>query len=144
VGSRARNKKRGVITHLACDGRCLREGTPMGSNSSTGDWRSDRSTTKEIALSRDLLRPGRWIAIEKRAPCSKPRSKRTLAACARPNRDSSQNAKRRFGAWVDANIIGIFIWDFEGRIIEANDAFLRMVGYDREDLVSGSAYAGRT
>ncbi len=37
---------------------------------------------------------------------------------------------------VDANIIGIFIWDFEGRIIEANDAFLRMVGYDREDLVS--------
>ena len=38
---------------------------------------------------------------------------------------------------IDANIIGIFIWDFEGRIIEANDAFLRMVDYDREDLVSG-------
>jgi PAS domain S-box-containing protein len=38
---------------------------------------------------------------------------------------------------VDSNIIGIFIWDFEGRIIEANDTFLRMVGYDREDLVSG-------
>jgi PAS domain S-box-containing protein len=38
---------------------------------------------------------------------------------------------------VDANIIGIIIWDFEGRIIEANDAFLRMVDYDREDLVSG-------
>ena len=38
---------------------------------------------------------------------------------------------------VDANIIGIFIWDFEGRIIEANDAFLRMVGYDREDLAAG-------
>jgi PAS domain S-box-containing protein len=38
---------------------------------------------------------------------------------------------------VDANIIGIFIWDFEGRIIEANDALLRMLGYDREDLVSG-------
>jgi hypothetical protein len=38
---------------------------------------------------------------------------------------------------VDANIIGIFIWDFEGGVIEANDAFLRIVGYDREDLVSG-------
>jgi PAS domain S-box-containing protein len=37
---------------------------------------------------------------------------------------------------VDANIIGIFIWDWEGRILEANDAFLRMVGYDREDLVA--------
>ena len=38
---------------------------------------------------------------------------------------------------VDANIIGIFIWDFEGRVLEANDEFLRMVNYDREDLVSG-------
>jgi PAS domain S-box-containing protein len=42
---------------------------------------------------------------------------------------------------VDANIIGIFIrsvpGDVDGPIVEANDAFLRMVGYDREDLVSG-------
>jgi PAS domain S-box-containing protein len=39
---------------------------------------------------------------------------------------------------VDANIIGIIICDVEGRILEANDAFLRMVGYDRKDLVSQS------
>ena len=39
---------------------------------------------------------------------------------------------------VDANIIGIIIYDVEGRILEANDAFLRMVGYDRSDLVSQS------
>jgi PAS domain S-box-containing protein len=38
---------------------------------------------------------------------------------------------------VDANIIGIFIWDFDGRILEANDAFLHIVGYDHEDLVAG-------
>jgi PAS domain S-box-containing protein len=38
---------------------------------------------------------------------------------------------------VDANIIGILIADREGRILEANDAFLRIVGYNREDLVSG-------
>jgi PAS domain S-box-containing protein len=38
---------------------------------------------------------------------------------------------------VDANIIGIFIADRQGRILEANDAFLRIVGYGREDLVSG-------
>jgi PAS domain S-box-containing protein len=38
---------------------------------------------------------------------------------------------------VDSNIIGIFIWDFDGRVVEANDEFLRMVNYDREDLVSG-------
>jgi PAS domain S-box-containing protein len=38
---------------------------------------------------------------------------------------------------VDANIIGIVIWDLEGRILEANDAFLRIIGYDRDDLVAG-------
>ncbi|MGF6935584.1 PAS domain S-box-containing protein [Paraburkholderia sp. UCT70] len=38
---------------------------------------------------------------------------------------------------VDANIIGIFIWDLEGHVLDANDAFLRIVGYDREDLIAG-------
>jgi PAS domain S-box-containing protein len=38
---------------------------------------------------------------------------------------------------VDANIIGIIVWNVSGSILEANDAFLRMVGYEREDLVSG-------
>jgi PAS domain S-box-containing protein len=38
---------------------------------------------------------------------------------------------------VDANIIGIFVSDIQGQVIEANDAFLHMVGYDREDLASG-------
>jgi PAS domain S-box-containing protein len=37
----------------------------------------------------------------------------------------------------DANIIGILIFDLEERIIDANDAFLSMVGYSREDLASG-------
>jgi PAS domain S-box-containing protein len=37
---------------------------------------------------------------------------------------------------VDANIIGIMIWDLQGRILEANDAFLRIVGFDREDVLS--------
>ena len=34
--------------------------------------------------------------------------------------------------------MGIFVWDFDGRLLEANDEFLRMVGYDREDLLGGS------
>jgi PAS domain S-box-containing protein len=38
---------------------------------------------------------------------------------------------------VDANIMGIFISNFEGQITEANEAFLQMVNYSREDLVSG-------
>jgi PAS domain S-box-containing protein len=38
---------------------------------------------------------------------------------------------------VDANIVGIFLWEIEGRILDANDAFLRIVGYDRGDLAAG-------
>ena len=38
---------------------------------------------------------------------------------------------------VDANIVGILMWDRKGRILEANDAFLRIVGYQREDLRAG-------
>jgi PAS domain S-box-containing protein len=37
---------------------------------------------------------------------------------------------------VDANIVGIVIWDFQGRIIETNQAFLDIVGYAREDIAS--------
>ena len=37
---------------------------------------------------------------------------------------------------VEANIIGVFIGDFDGRIVKANDAFLQIVGYDREDLAA--------
>jgi len=38
---------------------------------------------------------------------------------------------------VDAGILGIFIANVEGQIIEANQAFLRMLQYGREDLVAG-------
>jgi len=38
---------------------------------------------------------------------------------------------------VDANVIGIVIWNLEGAITEANEAFLRMAQHSREDLVSG-------
>jgi PAS domain S-box-containing protein len=38
---------------------------------------------------------------------------------------------------VDANIIGVFIGDLDGRILEANEAFLRIVGYDCEDVIAG-------
>jgi PAS domain S-box-containing protein len=38
---------------------------------------------------------------------------------------------------VDSNIIGIYIWGLDGRIIDANEAFLHITGYGREDLVSG-------
>jgi PAS domain S-box-containing protein len=38
---------------------------------------------------------------------------------------------------VDSNIIGICIYNLDRRILEANDAFLGMVGYSRNDVISG-------
>ena len=38
---------------------------------------------------------------------------------------------------VDANILGIFIWNLEGAIVGANEAFLRMLQHGRDDLLSG-------
>jgi PAS domain S-box-containing protein len=38
---------------------------------------------------------------------------------------------------VDANILGIFIWNLGGAILGANEAFLRMLQYSRPDLISG-------
>src|SRR4030095_12697573 len=38
---------------------------------------------------------------------------------------------------VDANILGIFIWNLEGEILEANEAFLHLVGQSRDELIRG-------
>jgi PAS domain S-box-containing protein len=38
---------------------------------------------------------------------------------------------------LESNIIGIFSWDMGGRVSEANEAFLRIVGYSRQDLLDG-------
>jgi PAS domain S-box-containing protein len=51
--------------------------------------------------------------------------------------ETLREREARFRRLVESNIIGVFFWDLHGGISEANDAFLRMVGYDRDDLSSG-------
>jgi PAS domain S-box-containing protein len=48
-----------------------------------------------------------------------------------------QEREAKIRRLVDANIIGVMIADLDGPIIEANDAFLHIVGYSRDDLVAG-------
>ena len=48
-----------------------------------------------------------------------------------------QEREARVRRLVDSNIVGVMIWDLDGRIVEANDAFLDMLQYRREDIVSG-------
>ena len=46
-------------------------------------------------------------------------------------------AQNRFTRLVETNAQGIMFWNKEGTLTGANDAFLRMVGYTREDLAAG-------
>jgi PAS domain S-box-containing protein len=48
-----------------------------------------------------------------------------------------QEREAKIRRLVDANIVGVLISDPDRRIIEANDAFLEMVAYTRDDLTSG-------
>ncbi|WP_334932199.1 PAS domain S-box protein [Nostoc sp.] len=46
-----------------------------------------------------------------------------------------QNSEMRFSLLAESNIIGVIVTDMNnGFIIEANDAFLKMIGYTREDF----------
>ncbi|MFP4896421.1 ATP-binding protein, partial [Paraburkholderia sp. EG304] len=55
---------------------------------------------------------------------------------ARLYRDVAQR-EARIRRLVDANLIGIVIWGVDGRLIDANDSFLHMLQYEREDLKAG-------
>jgi PAS domain S-box-containing protein len=52
-------------------------------------------------------------------------------------RERAHGLEAKIRRLVDATIIGICLWHLDGRILEANDASLRLVGYDRGELVSG-------
>jgi two-component system, cell cycle sensor histidine kinase and response regulator CckA len=43
----------------------------------------------------------------------------------------------RFRRLVDSNAQGVFFWNIAGTITDANDAFLKLIGYSRKDLKSG-------
>ncbi|QLE55929.1 PAS domain S-box protein [Nostoc sp. TCL26-01] len=48
-----------------------------------------------------------------------------------------QSSEARFRRLAESNIMGVMVADMNGAIAEANDAFLNMVGYTREDLLAG-------
>jgi PAS domain S-box-containing protein len=48
-------------------------------------------------------------------------------------RDSEQRLRRVY----DSGLVGIIYWNMEGQIVDANDKFLELVGYTRDDLSAG-------
>jgi PAS domain S-box-containing protein len=48
-----------------------------------------------------------------------------------------KRAEARARRLSDSGVIGVIFWMRDGRLVDANEAFLRMVGYTREELLSG-------
>jgi len=48
-----------------------------------------------------------------------------------------QESEHRFRRIFDCNLIGMGIWNRSGGITHANDAFLNLIGYSREELTAG-------
>lgn len=73
---------------------------------------------------------------------------RTLAAAQTPARESAQArerepletarlSKEHLRRFYEAGLVGMIYWNTDGRITEANDRFLEMVGYTRRELEDG-------
>jgi len=52
-------------------------------------------------------------------------------------RELAKGLEAKVRRLVEASVVGIVTWNLEGAITGANEGFLRMVQYDREDLSSG-------
>jgi len=52
-------------------------------------------------------------------------------------RELARGLEAKVRRLVEANVVGIVMWNLEGAITGANEALLRMVQYDREDLACG-------
>jgi PAS domain S-box-containing protein len=46
-------------------------------------------------------------------------------------------SEKRLRRFYESGLLGVIYWNMDGQITDANDKFLEMAGYDREDLTSG-------
>jgi PAS domain S-box-containing protein len=52
-------------------------------------------------------------------------------------RELAKGLEAKVRRLVEANVVGIVMWNLEGAITGANEAFLHMVQYDQDDIASG-------
>jgi PAS domain S-box-containing protein len=51
--------------------------------------------------------------------------------------EASRESEQRFRRIYESGLLGVIFWNMDGAITDANDKFLEMVGYSRDDLRAG-------
>ncbi len=90
-----------------------------------------------------LMKNGAWDYVRKeRLAGLGPAITRALEL--KKNRDEKEKAEQklkesesRFRRLFESNMLGMAFWDISGEISEANDLFLQLTGYTREELLEG-------
>ena len=106
--------QRGEIGHFMRENRYIRKDGRML-------W-----VRKSVAMVRDVSGQSRWMIALVEDITERRNAEQALRR--------SETRMRRF---YDAELVGIIYWDLEGNILDANDKFLDMIGYSREDLQAG-------
>ncbi len=109
--------------------RVLREGTVVAFANRTLLTSRDKvehPIAESGAPIRDKMGTPRGVVVVFRDMAKERRSERALA--------KSQALYRRIS---ESGIVGLVVSDLSGEFVEANDAFLRMISYSRDDLVAG-------
>jgi PAS domain S-box-containing protein len=130
-------------------------GRPLATFYPPGDRQTEGSSTKHLALASTKGR-AEQLGWRVRADGSQfwadavltpLRGERTPVGYALMTRDVTERrraedalraSESRFRRLVEADLIGVVTEDFAGRVWEANNAFLGMVGYTRADLQAGT------
>lgn len=51
---------------------------------------------------------------------------------------TTRSAESKWRRFVESDIVGIIVSSLDGRLIDSNDEYLRLIGYTRDELASGS------
>lgn len=87
-----------------------------------------------------LVAVGLWAFWQDRDQREAARREGEMEAESERRRQMEQQVREtsaRYRRVVDSNLIGICFWDHTGQVVDANDAYLELLGYSRNELEEG-------